>query len=518
MGRTPTRVTYSRRNPITIAQWLAILASTLYCTEPIGPSATLPRPVRVPRAPTYSIEMPRLPTDSVDLPAEPGSPVSVSLFPFPEGVVVDITFRGQISFTSHPLAAPIHYSGPLDYKGIRVPLGTGCSVQATVVFSQISGVGNPFPNTTDCLIPRTMTDYTVRARVGGTGTAYRSAKPLGNTYPCDSIRGAGSQCYWVSGMQKIIVAPLAAALDFEGTYAGKRSRGVFVPRFVNDSNRTVSGYSMVVFTDSTYARGMPLKNNAHRWSFADSSDPGDPYWHKTTNTCDNGVLYCAVYVKETGTMTSDTRVNGTYQTGDVLVYCADTAAILNNDLVRQGLMAVNDSSGYPSRPTENRVERSFLILQDSLTPGAEPYVWFFPQSPNANICTVGAANIDFRDRPSNTRVLGGGHAHVLPTDEFVVCLDPSGQPKRDAAGNIIAANTLPGASDEDWNWVKLLNTPGLNPGTVFPFKEYIVRGNEVLVLDPSKEKGSELQSGGAFRWPVTGRCTWPKRSLYRPEM
>lgn len=444
--------------------------------------------------------------------------MNVSLFPFAEGIIVDITIRGQISFSSHGLAAPINYNGPLDYKGIRVPLGSGCSVQATVVFSQISGVGNPFPNTTDCLIPRTMTDYTVRARVGGTGTANRSPKPLGNTYPCDSIRGAGGQCYWVSGSQKIIVAPLAAALDFQGTYAGKRSHGVFVPRFVNDSNRTLNGYTMVVFTDSTYARGMPLRNNAHHWSFGDPFDPGDPYWHKTTNTCDAGVLYCAVYVKETGTMNSDTRVNGTYQSGDVSVYCADTAAVLNNDFVRQGLMAVNDSSGYPSRPVETRVERAFLIVQDSVTPGAEPYIWFFPQSPNANICTVGTDYIDFSGRPSNTRVLGGGHAHAANPDEVIVCLDASGQPKRDSAGNIIGGTVLPGASEPDWNWVKLQNTPGLNPGTVFPFKEYVVKGNEVLVLDPSKDMGSELQSGGAFKWPMTGRCTWPKRSLYRPEM
>jgi len=463
--------------------------------------------------------MQRLPTDSADLPAEPGPAVAVSNFPFSEGILVDITIRGTIMFSSHPMAAPINYNGELDYKGIRVPLGSGCLVQATVVFSQVSGVGNPFPSTTDCLIPRTMTDYTVRARVGGIGTAVRSAKPSGNTWPCDSIRGAGDQCYRVSGgPQKIIVAPVAAALDFKGTYGGKRSHGLFVPPFVNSSNVTLHGYFQVIFTDSTIARGMPLHNNAHAWDFGDPFDPGDPYWHKTENTCYAGFVYCAVNIKETGTMRSDTRVNGTYQTDAVSIYCTDTMAILSNDFVRQGLMSVNDSSGYPSHPLEDRIERAFLIVQDTVTPGAEPYVWFFPTSSTADVCQVGASFIDFRPRPPNTRVIGSGHAHVAEPNDIVVCRDSTGQVKHDANGNIIYGSVLPGASGPDWDWLKLVNVSGLNPGTALPLKEFVVKGNEVQVLDPTKDQGSELLPGGSFTWPKTGRCTWPKRSAYRPEM
>lgn len=100
----------------------------------------------------------------------------------------------------------------------------------------------------------------------------------------------------------------------------------------------------------------------------------------------------------------------------------------------------------------------------------------------------------------------------------MVCRDSTGQVKLNAEGDIIYGKVLPGASDRDWNWLKLVNTPGLNPGTVLPLKEFVVKGNEVHVLDLSREKGSELLPGGGFTWPKAGRCTWPKRSPYQPEM
>ena len=306
------------------------------------------------------------------------------------------------------------------YLGIRLPNDNGCLLQATVVFSQVSGAGNPFPNATACTIPRTMTNYSVRALVGGTGTVVRSAKPLGNGYPCDSIRAAGDQCYTVTGSQTVTVSPLAAQLDIGGSYNGKRSHGLFVPPFVNASGATANPYVSVWFSDSTFARGMPLHNNAYYWTFGDGSDPGDPYWHKTENTCYAGWLLCQVNIKETGTMRSDTRVNGTSQTDEVTIYCSDSLAILNADLVRQGLMSVNDSSGYPSKPLfADRVERMFLILQDSVTPGAEPYLWYFPKSPSADVCSVGDLYLNWSSRPANTRVLAGGHAHDADVGDIV---------------------------------------------------------------------------------------------------
>ena len=496
-----------------------VIAAIISCSEPLVPTGAVRDQMRRPQVPKrLSFGMQQLPPITASLAAEPEAPDTIAAYPFPEGIIVDIQISVPINLASHSMAAPINYSGPLDYRGIRVPLGNGCLLQATVMFTQISGAGNPFPNTTDCLIPRTFSDYTVRAKVGGFGIMVRSAKPSGNTYPCDSIRSAGDQCYMVDGQQTITIAPLPAALDFKGTYGGKRSRGLFVDPFVDSLNQTIHPYYTILFTDSANTREKPLRNLLHAWSFADPSDPGHPYWHKTDdNECPDGVSYCAVNVKETGTMDTQSRVNGTYQSDGVSIYCRDTLTVLNSDGVRQGLMAVNDSSGYPSKPETDRVERAFLIVQDSVTPGAEPYVWFFPKAANADGCQVGDSFLDWSGRPVNTRVLAGGHAHAFNPGDIVVCKDSTGQVKRDKDGNIIFGTVQLGASTFDWNHLRFVNIPNLNPGTVLPIKEYAVKGNEVLILDPSKPEGSEQLPGGSFIWPTKGRCAWPKRTNYLPE-
>ena len=89
--------------------------------------------------------------------------------------------------------------------------------------------------------------------------------------------------------------------------------------------------------------------------------------------------------------------------------------------------------------------------------------------------------------------------------------------KRDKDGNIIFGTVQLGASTFDWNHLRFVNIPNLNPGTVLPIKEYAVKGNEVLILDPIKPEGSEQLPGGSFIWPTKGRCAWPKRTNYLPE-
>jgi hypothetical protein len=219
------------------------------------------------------------------------------------------------------------------------------------------------------------------------------------------------------------------------------------------------------------------------------------------------MLLCQVNIKESGTMLSDTRVNGTYQTDEVTIYCSDTLAILNADLVRQGLMSVNDSSGYKMPLYADRAERKFLILQDSVKPGAEPYLWYFPKSPAADVCSVGDLYLDWSSRPTNTRVIATGHAHDANPGDTVIC-------KRPTTGEMYQAVVGPGASPPDWTWLRLVQGKS---GALPSLKEYVVKGNEVLVLDLSKGEGSELLPGGSFVWPVKGRCIWPKRSTYRLE-
>jgi hypothetical protein len=140
--------------------WIAALfLFTSSCSEPISPGGPSHSAFHVPTPKRLSHDMQSLPPVSKTLPAEPGPPISLDLYPFAEGILVDITISGNILLTSHSLAAPLKFTGELDYLGNRLPNDNGCLLQATVVFSQVSGVGNPFPNATACTTPRTMTNY-----------------------------------------------------------------------------------------------------------------------------------------------------------------------------------------------------------------------------------------------------------------------------------------------------------------------------------------------------------------------
>jgi hypothetical protein len=388
-------------------------------------------------------------------------------------------------------------------------------LNARVEFSQISGAANPFPSATACTIPRTMSDYSVRAIVGGIGRAIRGPIPVGNTIPCDSIRTAGDQCYVATGSQLVTVAPVPADLDFAGTYNGIRSQSIYVPRFVNDSSgATLVGYTPVLFTDSTFPRSVPLRNLNHTWTFADPSDLGDTYWHKTQNECYAGLLSCNVNIKETGVMTSLTRVNGLQHTDTVTIYCVDSMPIFNNDKVRQGLMAAIDSSGagIDSVGKFSRKERGYLILQDTVTPGAKPYIHLFPVKPHADACQYGGKYPEFSDRPANTKVLGWGHTHPA-IGSVLLCRDTLGNYRYDAQGQPIASEVVSGISDPDWDENHRRNDPTY-PDYVGAVNDFVMQSDgSILILRPTQLAGAALKlAANHFKWSKS-RCAWPRRTI-----
>jgi hypothetical protein len=491
---------------------VAICSALISCTEPMTPSThhRVPAPMPIPKV---LGSMQSLPFFSASLDAASGATLALPTYPFPEGVLVDMTIEGTVAFWSHPLASPYRWSGDLDAFGIRLPNDPGCLATTKIVFSQISGIGNPFPNSTACLIPRTMSNYSVRALVGGTGTATRGPLPSGNTYPCDSIRNAGDQCYTATGEQTITVTPLAATLDFQGTYAGVRGHSLFVPPFVNDAGDLVTGYNTIIFTDSTLPRGMPLRNLDHTWIFADPTDPGHWYWHKTENTCYAGNVYCAVNVKETGTMTSRTRVNGVEHQDSVVVYCtADT--LLNTDSVRQALLALLDSSNAYDSDYQNRTERYFLILQDTVSPGAKPYIYFYSTFPTADVSQT-KTELPTVTYFANTKVLAHGHSHPSEPNQSVTCHDSdTGELVVDENGNPITQKTVDGADKYDWQWTNTVNNPALNPTYAakgwLPMPGFIIDKHNVFTLRPGQSLGDEHNSGNKFPFG-NGRCKWPRR-------
>ena len=171
-----------------IAMWFSItllLASVVQsCAESTSPPVVGSTMGRRPAAKRVAKEMLSLPPSEVSLPAAGSSIVNIADYSaYPEGVIVDISIAGNISFSSHSLAFPINYSGALDYLGVRVENQSDCYLNAKVEFSQISGASNPFPNSVACLIPRVMSNYSTRAKVGGVGRALRGLMPLGNGYP-----------------------------------------------------------------------------------------------------------------------------------------------------------------------------------------------------------------------------------------------------------------------------------------------------------------------------------------------
>lgn len=284
-----------------------------------------------------------------DLPVTGSSTLSLPSFGFNEGVKVEIKIEGQVGVVSDYRAPYVNAATlSLDAKGVWVGgVYNRCYVSAHVSYPSSPGPRTDFNPGNGCVIPHAMQNYIDTGVVRGAGTAIRDAKVPEEHMPCDTI-----VCHTYSGTQSITITPLQADLDYQGTFAGVRSSALFLPKF------TLSvGYHQVIFTDSTIPRGMPLQPLQHTWTYADPTDPGHWYWHKTDmNQCPNYTpplypsAYCAINIKETGIMTSRARVNGVEHVGSVTAYCADSIALLNNDLVRQGMLAVLTRRNYtPSR-------------------------------------------------------------------------------------------------------------------------------------------------------------------------
>lgn len=229
-------------------------------------------------------------------------------------------------------------------------------------------------------------------------------------------------------------------------------------------------------------------------------------------------------IKETGNMVSVTRVNGVEHTDTVTIYCSDSMAVFNNHMVRQGLMAVLDSSGagIDSTGIYARNERGFFILQDTTVPGSKPFIWLLPEKPNADACQYGGKFPEFSERPPGTIVLGWGHSHPGVYWNNVICTDTLGNPStykvidtvtNDTITMVITSNLVPGVSQPDFDEQQKRNDPNY-PHYVGPVNEYFVQSDgTLLILRPGQlpQAPYNLPSQN-LRWR-TGRCAWPRRQI-----
>lgn len=180
------------------------------------------------------------------------------------------------------------------------------------------------------------------------------------------------------------------------------------------------------------------------------------------------------------------------------------------------MLAVLDSSHSTDPLQTHRKERGFLVVQDTVTPGAEPYLTILPQDPSANVCDAKPALPSAQLLPNNVRVLAWGHDHPSEPNIDVVC--------GFGTGHVFTSTTVNGASPEDWAAADTLNKVGVAtwPAGWFPMPGYIVDKHNVFVLRPGQLPGQERNSGNMFNWDgltprdattSPRRCGWPKRII-----
>jgi hypothetical protein len=446
-----------------------------------------------------------------DLDAVGGATLSLPSFPYPEGVKVAVQISGSIYVYSAPQAQYFHQSGSSDPWG--VPIGgvyQQCSLNVSIKYGAVSS--GPPPNCTPWGSSKVWIDSVV---VSGSGTAVRGRKiPYDSPSPCDTM-----VCNYSSGSSQVFITPLAGDLDLSARYA-LESRTVrkflFVHPFTNDQSYAAQ---TVTFTDSTTPRGLPLQSLLHTWTMADPNYPGG-YWGHTTLVAacaaPNPPRGCVTTVKETGIYISNARVNGVVHEDSITVYCAESDSLMNNDKVRQQLLAVLDSSHAASSTQGDRFELYFFVLQDTTAPSTKPYLFVFPRAPGADVCESSAPVPKPAEAPPNTRIIAYGHDHPSEPNAGLLC--------RDSVSGSYFAISSDGASPDDRLASDSVNSPTFNPTAQaagwLPLSQYIIDKHNVFVLRPGQRLGQERDPGNMFNWdgltptdPVRtkGRCRWPKR-------
>ena len=259
------------------------------------------------------------------------------------------------------------------------------------------------------------------------------------------------------------ITPLSADLDFKATYNGKRAHTAYVPQFTH-----TLGYYAVIFTDSTLPRQMPEQPLYRSWRRADPNATPDSYWHSTDiNNCPNlpyPSAYCSLNVKESGVLTSTTRVNGVVHTDSACVQCALNDSLIDNDLVRAALLNLAEQSHGTDPNPANRIEKNLAIVRDNSTGQIVPYQFDADSADNCH--SVFHAFLI----PGGT-VLAYVHTHPIFLNDSMPCAQ---------GGTGIGVH---GGSVRDWKMMKTLNTAPTLPQGAPNVKMYILANDYVYRMD-----------------------------------
>lgn len=497
---------------ICVVAWALTMAA---CSE--HELSTAPGPKTVPSQ--LSLTMAALPPFSGFLGVPGGQTLTLpSYTAFPEGIKVTFTAQGTIAVTSDSHANYFHDNVNAGPGGVWINgVYQQCSVGVLITYGAV-GFGPPPCNPYDAA-----TSWSVTTVVQGSGTAKRTPDiPVYHPGDCDTI-----VCHTYAGGQTITVVPLAGDLDLQAFYAleGRSARkALFIHPFTNTDQYA---HQTVTFTDSTTPRGLPLKSLFHTWTMADPSAPNGYWNHTQPPACvgTNPSPVCAVDIRESGTYASHVRVNGVEHDDSITLYCSESEPLLNNDLVRQQMLAALDSSNAWASNQLVRKERQFFIVKDTVTPAATPYLMILPPAPGADLCGGTPIMPTPSVVPPDTKILSWGHDHPFEASDTTMGQNLGSC--RDKAGRLmIGVPMLEGASPEDRDATDKYNDPTVNRAAQaagwLPMSSFIIDYHNVYVLRPGQKLGDELTAGNKFNWDgfyqtlndtgrLSRRCGWPKR-------
>lgn len=260
---------------------------------------------------------------------------------------------------------------------------------------------------------------------------------------------------------------------------------------------------------------MPFTMIARTWQRADPFDSSQ----LTTASCSLIEKACGAYWRQAGTLIETAYANGTFQSDSIVIYCYESEPLLNNDMVRQGLMAVLDSSNKDDPNPANRHERDFLVVRDTVTPGSTPWIFIKPKHPWADVCSPGLSdmpNIPLVSPLQNHKILASGHDHPSSPNIPVTCKDSTGNPKADQNGTPLVFTTADGPTVADWIWLDTLNSSSANASYAakgwLPMPEMVIDRMKLMMMRPGGTTGSEKALGNTFNHKF-GKCAWPQRVI-----
>jgi hypothetical protein len=464
-------------------------AAILSCTDSLGPLNSKELGVSTKNPDRDMLAM--LPF-SGSLAGVGGSALSLPSFAFTEGVKVAMRIGGTIDLGSDSRAWYVTWSGALDAAGIFVGgVYNQCSLRASINYPTSPGSRTSFGPAQVCSVPRTMIDYVDTAVVRGDGTANR-APGIGEPSPgvCDTV-----VCHTYGGSQTITITPLLADLDMRGSYNGQTGRTIFVPAFTH-----TIGYYQVTFTDSASPRDRPLQPLFRSWRLGDPSDPGDSYWHHTDiNNCPNGnpngtpptypSSRCDLNVKESGVLTSRTRVNGIEHTDSACVQCATGDPTLDRQAVRTGMLEIADSTHGRATDLNLRREQVLAVLRNRTT-GSITVITALQDS--SNRCFSYWSPVTPADFPDDS-LLAYVHTHPTVNNETYPCVNPS-----DSANRRPGPSTTDSATRASVNGRADYAAVGWNPTW------YVMSMDGVYTMDATNSNSSHRSKAG---WDKS-LCVW----------